>query len=294
MNAILVKELRSYLRGARPFTLISVYLTILGGLVLLIYSTETSSGFVNRAEIGLTLYGVVMGLALLQLTFLSPAMNASSLGSERDRQTIDLLMITPVSAIQLIIGKLIAPCLFLLILSIATLPMAAFAFLIGGIEIRDLVVGFLLLLLTTVSYGTIGIWAAARSRTSRSGTLIAQGIVLLLAIGLPVIALVLAALLASEMQQGSECAEWVLTSPLVRYPALAILSLSPFASLFSWFVAIDEGGSLWTHSLPSELGGGRIPVLWIWSLGMWMLLIPFVLWRSARALPRSVARQSGG
>jgi ABC-type transport system involved in multi-copper enzyme maturation permease subunit len=294
MNAILVKELRSYLRGARPFTLITVYLTVLGGLVLLIYTTETSSGFVNRAQIGLTLYGVVMGLALLQLIFLAPAMNASSLGSERDRQTIDLLMVAPVSAIQLIIGKLIAPCLFLLILSIATLPLAGFAFLIGGIEIRDLLVGFMLLLLTTLSYGTIGIWAAARSRTSRSGTMIAQGIVLLLAIGLPVIALILAGLLASQISQGSELAEWVLTSPIVRYPALAVLSLSPFVSLFSWFIAISEGGSLWTHSLPSELGGGSIPVLWIWSLGMWLLLIPFLLWRSSRALPRSVARQSGG
>ena len=294
MNAILVKELRSYLRGARPFTLISVYLTILGGLVLLIYSAETSSGFVNRSQIGLSLYGVVIGLALLQLTFLSPAMNASSLGSERDRQTIDLLMITPVSAFQLIIGKLIAPCLFLLILSIATLPLAAFAFLIGGIEIRDLVVGFMILLITTLSYGTIGIWAAARSRTSRGGTLIAQGIVLLLAIGLPVIAFILAMLLANEQQRGSAFAEWLLTSPIVRYPALAVLSLSPFVGLFSWFMAIDEGGSTWTHSLPNELGGGTIPVLWIWSLVAWMVLIPFLLWRSSRALPRSVARQSGG
>ncbi len=294
MNAILVKELRSYLRGARPFTLISVYLTILGGLLLLIYSTSISSGFVNRAEIGLSLYGVVIGLALLQLTFLAPAMNASSLGSERDRQTIDLLMITPLSSLQLIIGKLIAPCLFLLILSIATLPLAAFAFLIGGIEIRDLVVGFMLLLITTLSYGTIGIWAAARSQTSRSGTLIAQGITLLLAIGLPVIGLVLAALLANEMNQGSELAEWVLNSPIVRYPALALLSLSPLVGLFSWFIAINEGGSLWTHSLPSELGGGRIPVLWICSLLVWTLLIPFLLWRSSRALTRSVARQSGG
>ncbi len=294
MNAILVKELRSYLRGARPFTLISVYLTVLGGLVLLIYSSETSSGFVNRASIGLSLYGVVIGLALLQLTFLAPAMNASSLGSERDRQTIDLLMITPISALQLIVGKLIAPCLFLLILSIATLPLAAFAFLIGGIELRDLVVGFILLLITTLSYGTIGIWAAARSQTSRGGTLIAQGIVLMLAIGLPVIALVMAGLLTNEQRRGSELADWLLTSPIVRYPALAVLSLSPLVGLFSWFIAINEGGSLWTHALPSELGGGSIPVLWIWSLLVWSLLIPFLLWRSSRALPRSVAKQSGG
>lgn len=294
MKAILIKELRSYLRGARPFTLITIYLTILGGLLLLIYSTQVSASFINRAEIGLSLYGVVIGLALFQLTFLAPAMNASSLGSERDRQTIDLLLITPVSTLKLIIGKLVAPCLFLLILSVATLPLAGFAFLIGGIEIRDLVVGFVLLLTTTLSYGTVGIWAAARSRTSRSGTMIAQGIVFMLAIGLPVVALILVALLDSEQRQGSVLAEWILTSPIVRYPALALLSLSPFINLLSWFIVIGEGGSMWTHRLPSEFGGGTVLVAWVWSVGVWSVLIPFLLWRSSRTLLRSVAKQGSG
>jgi len=294
MQAILLKELRSYLRGARPFTLITIYLTILGGLLLLIYAGQTSSNFVNRAEIGLSLFATVMGIALLQLTFLSPALNASSLGNERDRQTIDLLMITPVSSFKLIIGKLVAPCLFLLIMGVATLPLAAFAFLIGGIEVRDLLVGATLLFVTTIGYGAIGIWAAARSRTSRSGTLIAQGIVLLLAIGVPGIALVVLLLLAEQQGNGSATAEWLLTSPIIRWPALALLSLSPFVGLFSWFVAIQTGGSMWTHEMPTELGGGTIPVLWIVSLVIWLIIIPLILWRSSRILPRSVAKQGGG
>ena len=294
MKAILLKELRSYLRGARPFTLITVYLTILGGLLVLIYAGQSESSFINRAEIGLSLYGTVIGLALLQLTFLAPALNASSLGSERDRQTIDLLMITPVSPLKLVIGKLAAPCLFLLIMSVATLPLAAFAFLIGGIELRDLGIGLLLLALTTLGYGAIGIWAAARSRTSRSGTMISQGIVFMLAIGLPVLALIIAGLLADQQNQGSELADWILTSPIVRWPGLALLALSPFAGLFSWFFAIEQGDSLWIHQVPAELGGGSIPAVWLVSLVVWGLLIPFVLWRSARTLPRSVAQQGGG
>lgn len=294
MKAILLKELRSYLRGARPFTLITVYLTILGGLLTLIYAGQTSSGFINRAEIGLSLYATVIGLALLQLTFLSPALNASSLGSERDRQTIDLLMITPVSPLQLVIGKLAAPCLFLLIMSMATLPLAAFAFLIGGIELRDLGIGLSMLALTALGYGAIGIWAAARSRTSRAGTMISQGIVFMLAIGVPVLATILAALLTEQQRRGSDVADWVLTSPIVRWPALVLLSLSPFAGLISWFVAIEEGDSLWSHDMPAELGGGSIPAVWLLSLLVWGLVIPFVLWRSARVLPRSVAKQGGG
>lgn len=294
MKAILLKELRSYLRGARPFTLISFYLAILGGLMVLIYAGETSSRFVNRASIGLTLFNVVIGLALVQMVFIAPAMNASSLGSERDFQTIDLLMITPVKPINVIIGKLAAPCLFLLLLGLATLPLAGFAFLIGGIEIRDLLVGLALLVISTFSYGTIGIWAAARSRTSRGGTLTAQVIVLMLALGVPVVAGIVATLLGEEARRGSAFAEWLLTSPLIRWPVLALLSLSPLAGLVSWLVAVDNGASPWWHDMPAELGGGRVPVLWLISLVVWAIVIPFLLWRSSLALPRSVAKQGGG
>lgn len=294
MKAILIKELRLYLRGARPFTLITVYLTVISAVLLLIYATSTSSGFLNRASFGQGLYSLVLGLSLLEIAVLTPTLNASTLGGERDRQTIDLLMITPLSPLQVIVGKLVAPCLFLLLLSVATLPLIGIAFLIGGVELRDLLVGLALLVLTTIAYGTVGIWMAARSSSSRSGTLKAQGIAFLLAIGLPIIAFLLVTVLNNMQGQGSAFADWMLTSPLVRWPALAVLSLSPFVGLFSWIAALNSGGSLWFHDMPGDLGGGRIPVLWLISLAVWAVLIPLLLLRSARTLPRSVANHSGG
>lgn len=293
MKAMIVKELRSYLRGVRPFVLISIYLLVLGGILLLAYATEVSSSFVSRSSLGMMIYVVVFGLALLQITFLTPAMNASALGGERDRQTIDLLLIAPIKPWMLVVGKLVAPCLFLLLLSLATVPLAGVAFLIGGIELRDLLVGLVLLVMTTLSYGSIGIWAAASARSSRSSTMLAQGLVFMLAIGLPVVAFIIAGLLAQQNGQ-SPLAEWLLTSRLVRWPALVLLSLSPFVGLASWLGAIQSGTFSWTHEMPGELGGGEIPVIWLMSVIVWAVLIPLLLWRSSRALPRSVARSGGG
>ncbi|HEY1016846.1 MAG TPA: ABC transporter permease subunit [Herpetosiphonaceae bacterium] len=292
MRAMIVKELRSYLRGARPFVLISVYLLVLGGILLLVYATEADSPFVNRSSLGTMIYVVVFGLALLQLTFLTPAMNASALGGERDRQTIDLLLVAPIKPWMLVVGKLAAPCLFLLLLSLATVPLAGIAFLIGGIELRDLLVGLLLLVLTTLSYGSIGIWAAASARSSRSSTMLAQGIVFMLAIGVPVVAFVVLGLLVNNADEGF--AEWLLTSQIVRWPAVILMSLSPFVGLASWLVALESGDLSLTHTMPNDVGGGKIPVLWVMSLIVWSVLIPLLLWRSARALPRSVARSGGG
>ena len=288
MTAILLKEFRSYLRGARPFTLLTVYMTLISVLFMLVYAGGASSPFTNRASLGTQLFSFTVGLALLQLVFLAPALNSSALGSERDRQTIDLLMITPLRRIMIILGKLIAPSIFLILLSIAVLPLGGLAFMIGGIEPRDLIVAFLLMVGTALGYGSIGIWAAARTRTSRGGTLMAQAICFMLAIGIPFIGIFVVILL-----DNNNMLQDVMES-FLRYPIFLIVSLSPFVGLFGWLGAIEGNqGTAWTIDLPAEMGGGTIPQFWILSLILWLIIVPLLLWRSARQLPKSLESHGG-
>ena len=294
MSAILLKEFRSFLRMGRPFLTLTLYLLVIGGLMFLIYTANVSSPFVNRSNIGQSLFVLIIGFSLLQLTFLAPAFHASALGIERDRQTIDLLMITPISTTKLIIGKMAAPLVYLLLLSLATIPLASFAFFIGGIELIDIAVGLLLLILTMVGYGSIGMWAASRAASSRSGLFMAQGLAFFLAILLPILSLISAAIIG-PMSTTSSLAEWVLTSPIIRWPVLILLSLSPFVVLFTWIVfVLDQGNSIWTMDMPAELGGGTVPALWIIATVTWLIVVPWMIWRSSRRLPRSVAQQGGG
>ncbi|MCA0351741.1 MAG: ABC transporter permease [Chloroflexi bacterium] len=291
MKAILQKEFRSYLRGNRAFTMLSIYLFILSGLCVLIYAGQSENGFIDRSQIGLSLYSTAAAVALFQLTFFAPSLNASSLGSERDRQTIDVLMVTPVRRYQIILGKLIAPCLFLFLLSLASLPIGALALLIGGIEARDLWIALAIQLVTVLGYGSIGIWGASWAKTSRGAMMATLGLALVLAIGLPLLAILVLAVLSNDQPLFDS----IMNNGFIRNLGVVALSFSPFFSLIMWIQSVTDGqATTWTLDLQGQLGGGTILQPWVISVLIWLMLIPFLIWRSSKQLQKSVAHSSGG
>lgn len=291
MKAILQKEFRSYLRGNRAFTMLSIYLFILSGLCVLIYAGQSENGFVDRSQIGLSLYSTAAAVALFQLTFFAPSLNASSLGSERDRQTIDVLMVTPVRRYQIILGKLIAPCLFLFLLSLASLPIGALALLIGGIEARDLWIALAIQLVTVLGYGSVGIWGASWAKTSRGAMMATLGFALVLAIGLPLLAILVLGVLSNDQALFDAIVE----NSFIRNLGVVVLSFSPFFSLIMWIQSVTDGqATTWTLDLQGGLGGGTILQPWVISVLIWLVLIPLLIWRSSKQLQKSVAHSSGG
>ena len=45
-------------------------------------------------------------LETLQVVFLAPALTAGAISLEREKQTLDLLVVTPISSLAIVIGKL--------------------------------------------------------------------------------------------------------------------------------------------------------------------------------------------
>ncbi len=92
-NPVVLKELRGRMRGARAFTVLSVYLTLLGAFSSLIYvavseSSMNVSGQVVVGEIGRTLFGGVVAIEMLLVAFIAPAFTAGAISGEREHQTL--------------------------------------------------------------------------------------------------------------------------------------------------------------------------------------------------------------
>jgi ABC-type transport system involved in multi-copper enzyme maturation permease subunit len=110
-NPVILKELRGRMRGRQAFILLTVYLGLIAVLIGFIYLTTAtgSSGRWNpsqRQDVGKAVFGAVVLLELLLVSFIGPGLTAGAITAEREHQTFDLLRTTLLSARSLVLGKL--------------------------------------------------------------------------------------------------------------------------------------------------------------------------------------------
>lgn len=206
-NPMVMKEMRSVMRGARAFIIITIYLVLLGGLVSLIYLTFASSNDVSTTStiiqgLGKTVFGAVIGVQMMLVCFLSPALTAGAIAAERERQTYDLLRTTLLSGRSLVEGKLVSALLFLFMLLLAGLPVQSMAFLFGGISIEEILVGFLMVVVTAVLFSAIGLFVSSFTKTTLISTVVSYILAILFLSG-TVVLLAIAATLVGVIESST-------------------------------------------------------------------------------------------
>lgn len=161
-NPLMLKELRERMRGARAFVVITVYLGLMSGFTVLLYLLETNAGSASgtsvTGELGRNLFRGVVGLELLLIVFIAPAFTSGAIANERERKTYDLLNITLLPHQSFVIGKLESALGYVLLLLLAAIPLQSIAFLFGGVTEQELILAFVILAVTAVVLGTVGLF----------------------------------------------------------------------------------------------------------------------------------------
>ena len=185
VSAILVRELRGRMRGKRAFIFITVYLGFLSTLLWLALRTapmETLSA-TQSVSIGRGIFAGVLLIETLVVVALAPAYTAGAISGEREKQTYDLLAVTPISSLSLVTGKLLSGLSYLGLVVVASFPIACLAFAFGGIGPEDLLRGYLVLAATGIGIGAIGIWCSAAMNRTQAATVSAFIATALLVVG---------------------------------------------------------------------------------------------------------------
>jgi len=193
-NPVILKEMRSRMRGWRAFVGLTSFILVLGGIVGMIYitfATANSSfpGINARKEFGQALFYTLYSLELFAVCVMSPSLTAGGIASEKESQTYDLLRTTLLSARSLVIGKLLAAISFVLLLLFAAVPLMSIGFMFGGVTFTELALGTLIMILTALNFGSIGLFFSSFINRARIATVLSQGVAMLLTFGLPVFAL---------------------------------------------------------------------------------------------------------
>ena len=190
-NPVTLKELRGRMRGPRAFAVLTVYLSLTSGLLVLLYvlqaeaisRTATPTG----SEIGRILFFGVMGIELFLVTFIGPAFTASAVSGEREHRTYEILRTTLLSARALVFGKLVSAMSYIVLLLLAAIPLQAIAFLFGGVHVEELVIGLVILLATALQFGTVGLYFSAVMQRTLPASVLTYSYALFATVGLPIV-----------------------------------------------------------------------------------------------------------
>lgn len=199
-NPVLRRELLERWRGRRAATVLTLYLLLLVGLLLLLRTAaSTMLGDAARGGwgppasaagplLGRFLFDNTLGAVLGLVLFVAPGYAAAQIAGERERRTLGLLRITLVRPRSIVLGKLGAASAWIVLLVIASAPVAASAFVLGGASVADLVAALTVILVVAVSVAAIAIGISSRARRTTGAVVTTYAVVLALVVGTLVLA----------------------------------------------------------------------------------------------------------
>jgi ABC-type transport system involved in multi-copper enzyme maturation permease subunit len=193
VGTIMVKELRSRMRGRRAFVVLTLYLGLLAlitygsYLVVAPQARNGFGGFVNQANtsaiVGQTIFTLLSIFQLILICFIAPGFTAGQISLEREKQTLDLLVSTPLRPGAIVVGKLLAALAFVMLMIVAAVPITAIVLMYGGATVDDIVRQQLVLLATAVALGAIGLFFSALLKRTQAATVLSYITMLALTLG---------------------------------------------------------------------------------------------------------------
>lgn len=181
-NPVLFKELKLRFRSPKSFVGILFYLAAMCVFVFgFIFTTMSLTGVSYfRPTESMLLFAFLAFIQLGLVLFITPGLTAGAISSEREKQTLPILLTTSQSSFQIILGKLLSSVAFFMLLTVAALPIYSLVFLFGGISPMDFVRIFLFLFVTLLAVGSIGILFSTLIRRTIVSMIATYGIMLFL------------------------------------------------------------------------------------------------------------------
>jgi len=201
IGAVGSKELRGRMRGRRAFAILTIYLLLLSAFAFGIYAYLRQQatleaeglfrdGAINgvaemalSADIGHAIFSGLLLVLTLMVLVLAPAFTTGAISLEREKQTIDLLVTTPLSTLGMVIGKLLSALTYVFLLILASVPLMAIVFVFGGVGPEDLLRAYVVLFATAFGMGAIGLFISALTRRTQTATVVTLIVVLAITIG---------------------------------------------------------------------------------------------------------------
>ncbi|MFC4319860.1 ABC transporter permease [Litchfieldia salsa] len=217
INPVLNKEFKLRFRTFKSFLGIFFYLLALGILIIgfvFIQSLSNNQGYFKPDQ-SKDMFMILSVLQLALILFITPGLTAGVISSERERQTLNMMLTTTQSSTSIILSKLISSISFLLLLIIASLPLYSIVFLFGGISPGQVLMTIGFYTFTIITYGSLGVLFSTLIRKTVVAMVTTYGVTLFLAGGTAFLTLIL-----MQLNQGFYNPAAGTTNPLPYFTAM--------------------------------------------------------------------------
>jgi ABC-type transport system involved in multi-copper enzyme maturation permease subunit len=215
IGALVIKEFQTWLRGRLTFAaftllvlLVGMLVFLLGALILapdanaapaLFSTTSTTSTNLLVANRAIFLFGAVGLCVILASAVVAPAVSASAFANERERGTLDLLLLQGPGPARIVLGKVLAALIFSLLLLAIGIPFFAPAWSFGGVQADQVIALVTILCTITLFFCALGVFFGSLFRTALPASLFAQGVALFIVFGTLGLHLALSILSGNDM-----------------------------------------------------------------------------------------------
>ncbi len=205
---ILRRELTIRPRRRQFYVARSMYVLILILLMCTAWLVVTGTQYIrdvgDSARFGMAWFQIAAPLQAIVAFFAAGVIAAGSVSQEKDRRTLDLLLMTELTNRELVLGKLLGSLVTFLSMLVAGVPVFMLSALLGSISERQIVLSFGVAVLAVLLGGAVGtVTAFWREKTFQALAVTIMALVLWLALGE-----VVAAGLLGETWAGTDCRLW--------------------------------------------------------------------------------------
>ncbi len=240
MNPMIRKEVRQRMRERRAWLLPTLYLLVLGAVVIVFYMTATARrGAFEVAVQGSVLgQGIFLAVVYTQLSLLllvAPVFSAGALTIEKEQRTLAGLLTSLLTPADIWWGKLAAALLYQALLLASGLPVLALTLAFGGVGPREIAIALASTAVVMASVSAAGLYFSCFFRRSVHATSVTYAFI----VALTVVPLVAYTMLTATVARTPSEPAWLLYS----------MAPNPFYALSVGLFGAAERVGPWLASL---------------------------------------------
>lgn len=165
---LIIKDVIDELRSFR--TAIIIFLTnivLLVSVASIFYSVINSkqNGYATNYKAVLYMYNNLILMEFVAILIITPIIAGASYAKEYKQGTMELLLLSKLKTMDILLSKIIKSVIINLFLGVTALPFLSVVFSVGGVTLWDLSKFFIVIVATTMLFGSIGTYFSVKFKS---------------------------------------------------------------------------------------------------------------------------------